>query len=158
MPDFRSYPNGYIGRPNTLGIQGDPDPEVVIRYNDFIAKTSRNWRWEEEREYLELALRVFGDPAWFLERQLSNPDLCRFRRKYVEDTIEFIQTGVRPVSAYTMSSLFDYSSKSVASRKECFLPKGNACFAKWIAQPNGFNDLVLSMAVFFGLSGPVSGV
>lgn len=158
MPEFRSYPNGYIGRSNTLGIQGDPDPEVVIRYNDFVARTTRHWRWAEEREYLELALRLFGDPAWFLERQLSNPELCKYRRQYVLDTIEFIETGIRPVSTYVISSLFDYTTKCVTQSKAVTLPKGNACLAKWVAQPNGLDDLVLSMAVFFGPKGPVLGM
>ena len=158
MPDFRSYPNGFVGQANSLGIQGNPDPELVVLYNDFVNRTSRKWRWEDERKYCELALRLFGCPQWFLTKQLANHDLCQYRRQYVLDTIEFINTGIRPTGAYVLSSLFDYDQHTTAAAIQANIPKGPEAIAKWLSHPHGLNDLIISMAVFFGSRGPVVGV
>lgn len=158
MPNFRNYPNGFVGQENPLGVSGDPDPEVLVAYNDFVNRTSRRWAWEDERRYCELALRVFGCPHWFLTKQLSNPELCKFRRQYVLDTIEFIRTGQRPTSHYVMSSLFDLDAHSVPSKAVVDIPKGTDGFALWLSHPGGLDDLIIAMSVFFGPRGPVVGV
>ena len=158
MPDFRSYPNGFVGQTNSLGIQGDPDPELVVLYNDFTNRTARKWRWEDERKYCELAVRLFGCPQWFLTKQLSNPELCKYRRQYVLDTIEFINTGSRPTGGYVMSSLFNYNERSATSSTSADIPKGAEAIAKWLSHPHGMSDLIVSMAIFFGPRGRVVGV
>lgn len=158
MPDFRVYPNGYVGVANSLGVQGDTDPEVLVAYDDYLTRSGRQWRWAEEKKYIELAMRLFGCPRWFLERQLANTELCKYRRQYILDTVEFIRTGHRPAGAYTLSSLFNYSTKSLPVKKEIDLPRGGECVALWLSHPYGLDDLIQSMAVFFGPQGPVLGV
>lgn len=157
MSDPRNYPNGFFGRSSGLGLPGDPDPEIVVLYQDFLARRS-GWTWEMQRPYFEAALRLFGCPAWFLERLMRIPGLCQYRRQFLIDTVEFIQTGRRPTSVYTVSSLFDYRKPSLPVRFDVGgVPKGVDAIARWVSHEGGFADMVESMAVFFGPKGPVAG-
>jgi len=158
MPGARNYPNGYIGTENDLGVQGEADPEVQAIRDQFVNHLGR-WTWEQERVILECALRVFGDPAWFFQRQAKQPGLCKYRRQFLEDTIEFILTGHRDISIYTTTSMFDYQrdSKPVALKSE-LLPKGVECLRLWLSHRDGFDDLVQSLVVFFGPKAPLPGV
>lgn len=158
MADLRTYPNGYVGRGTGLGIQGDADLEMTVLYQDYMARRSA-WNWEHQRPYFEAALRLFGCPVWFLERQLRQPGLCKYRRQYVLDTLEFIRTGYRPTAVYSLTSVFDYKSDSLPLKADpSGLPLGVECIARWVSQEGGFADLVESMAVFFGPKSPVAGV
>lgn len=157
MSDPRNYPNGFFGRSSGLGLPGDPDPEMVVLYQDFLARRS-GWTWEMQRPYFEAALRLFGCPAWFLERQMRIPGLCRYRRQFLIDTAEFIVTGRRPTSVYTVTSLFDYRNPSMPMMFDAgAIPKGVDSIARWVSHEGGFADMVESMAVFFGPKGPVAG-
>lgn len=157
MAQQRSYPNGYVGRGVSFGLQGEADPEIVVLYNDYTNRRD-GWTWDVQRPYLLAAARLFGCPTWFLERQLKEPGLCKYRRAFILDTIQFIETGRRTVSVYTISSLFDYKADSLPQVVPVNLPKGMDCIAKWVSHEGGFADLVESMAIFFGPKGPIAGV
>lgn len=158
MPGVRSYPNGYVGVENELGVQGEADPEIQALRDRFINHLGR-WTWDQEREVLECALRVLGDPAWFFQRQLKQPGLCKYRRIFLEQTIQFILTGHRDVSIYTNTTMFDYQNDSKPLHLQTdLLPKGVECLSLWLRHHGGFDDLVQSLVVFFGPKAPLPGV
>ncbi len=163
------YPNRFrsIG-PNGLG-DGEADPEVVALFKSFLDHRGE-WSWEDRKPYVDAAVRLFGSLHDFLLLQMSNPDICKSRRQFVLETAHFIVHGSRRVSIYTNTSLFNYEQGSTVADSmattliheadsliELGIPKGLAGISLWLSKPHGFNDMVCSMAAFFGPRGPVAG-
>lgn len=163
------YPNRFRAYGLTTLQEGEPEPEVAALFKVFLDHKGE-WTWEQRRPFVDLAVRLFGSLQDFLLLQLKNPELCYQRRLFVLETARFLATGMRHVSIYSNTSLFNYEQGTAVAdtmvqemNREAEklitlgLPKGVAGVAKWLAKPQGFNDMVCSMAAFFGPRGPVAG-
>lgn len=163
------YPNRYRGYGFNGLQEGEADPDVIALYKAFLDHRGE-WSWEQRRPYVDAAVRLFGSLQDFLLLQLKNPELCKQRRLFVLETARFLTTGLRHVSIYSNTSLFNYEQVTAVAdtmvqeiNREAEklivlgLSKGVVSIGHWLAKPHGFNDMVCTMATFFGPRGPVVG-
>lgn len=163
------YPSRFRGF-GLNGLQeGEADPEIIALHKAFLDHRGE-WSWEQRRPFVDSAVRLFGSLQDFLLLQLKNPELCLQRRLFVLETARFVVTGMRHVTIYSNTSLFNYEQGTAVAdtmvqeiNREAEklittgIPKGLAGIGHWLAKPHGFNDMVCTMATFFGPRGPVAG-
>ncbi len=155
----RLYTSRHEGGEGVVVSEGDQSIELL--YKQFIDRSTNTNTWPFTRTVLLNALRVFGDFRDWLDDQKSNPNIVGYNRQFLADTLCFIETGKRELSVH---SWFDLVSEGGASHHAHAVPQrlldskqllassesSLELLQKWIAQPNGLEDLLNTMHLLFG--------
>lgn len=164
---FRITPNGFRSfQTGDARNAGTIDPHFEMLWAKF-RNHEGYWNWADRRPYIDYAMKMFPNPEEFLKVQLANRNLCAYRRLFIEETARFIAYGQRQFSIFTTSSLFKNEDSSgpfdtmakAGSDVDAAIWASCArqdAIARWLAQPNGFDDMVCTMAVLFGPRGVVT--
>jgi len=154
---LRSLTNG---RP--LG-RSDGDLEVATLYSDYYAKAEGYDTWDFKQRVFRSAIRLFGNNfnLWALQ-QLDSPYINDKCVRCIADTVKFIATGDRDMVVIHWGDLLDADPVEVttpSSKLRVELRKqlsslvsadGPGFLYRWLKHENGFDDLLLSLSIFFG--------
>jgi hypothetical protein len=143
---------------------------VESLYSKYIRNSYKAESFDFRKLVLITALGAFGTDAfdfWYL-KQFESPSVGDMHRRFLEDCLRFILTGRREMTLETWDSLIDYSDAGelrapvseytaeffgitsngyVRQRRNTMLVD---VLQDWCAQPNGLEDLLLSLHVLFG--------
>lgn len=158
------YPRGFIIPMVDGGLIRNPgNPDVERLYDLLIGNLANVNGWSYRRLVFPTAMAVFGDFATFLSTQKLNPFLYGYNYEFLIDTLRFIETGRRRISVQNWFDLLlenhepnnDWRTRSNAEL-ESFTRKYRsdtaAVVSRWVSHDGGFNDLVVSMHILFGVA------
>lgn len=193
---FKLYPRGFLGarlegriekqshvrdsvlaglrldRIAQFGNQNNIDhsnADVEALYAQYIKRTAATLAFEFREKLLIVALNAFGTSQfdfWF-EMQLKSPVAGDYHRRFLDDTLRFINTGRRDMALETWQALVtsqdhgDHNSQMSDFAREFFgrpiggwhSPRNTNLIdvvQQWCSQPNGFEDLLGTLHLLFG--------
>lgn len=160
---FQLTPQGFRVPLYDQQRRGDgPDEFVVKAYRTLMCDASGiTHTWDYKRKIINRGLDLLGDFREFLKAQDGKDSLTVHQRAFLEDTIQFINTGRRPMTINTRVLLLvtEASEKNpktfVASRSTKKLadmlqvPNDDYMF-HWLQHRDGFGDMVCTLNVIFG--------
>ncbi len=157
-PLRKTYPSGFthfVSSPQGV-LDLAPDPEVVALYNEMYSSVVGTTNWPFVRRVIACARRVFDNNfrVW-LKEQDANTKLSDNARGFLNDTVTFINTGVRPVSIGARMRILvreqgftHVDPGSIAIQPVTDLMANP--LTQWMRQEDGIVDLVLTLNVLFG--------
>lgn len=163
MPAFESFPRCYTRR--LLPVEGttnrvnDGDPEFMALFLAYANRTLDTTTWTFRKRLLgEVAPRLFGESfGQWVEDQSRNANVAGYNLDFLKDTLEYIQTGQRrmnPLSWLELVTELDEIATVHSGQMLGGLGKGlrstTMTLQQWCRHPSGFEDLMLSMYLFFG--------
>lgn len=165
---YSYYPNGFRVA-NRMDNQTPnravtPDVELTHLMSQYMTDGLFFEQWANRRLLVDAAVRLFGDLGGFLLDQQYNTQLDQHALRFVAETLEYIETGHRPISVHTRSSLIEApvgvrvadvdsmanSRKHVVSLQGRSVTRGVALLSQWLGRPEGFDDFLQTLWVFFG--------
>lgn len=166
---YGHYPLGYrrILRPGEKKLDTAPDDRVTEEYCRWQEDRAGFRSWATHETAIKLAIELFGDFQSWLREQQDNPNLSPHGWSFLLETIRFINTGERRVNVFTHTSMIlmdvdAFNRMPQGDRKvklaSLVLPSPDTVFCHWLRQPNGFSDMLCSLAVFFGNTQPKGAV
>lgn len=109
---------------------------------------------------MDCAVRLFGDfHAWML-LQRNNPNLLGHNVGFLADCVKYITTGKRDLAPLTWLGLVSERSAHTTMAHHQTLPELGVSkdvdtaqvIQLWCSRPHGFEDLAVSLFLFFGHS------
>lgn len=121
------------------------------------------------KKILQTALSAFGTSSfyeWCL-LQTQNPYSTDMQKRFINDTFNFIRTGKRSVTISSWLTLVNVSNEASSTQDDVQIQiedffgtrlpihaqtekQVSATICRWLANRNGFEDLVGTLHVFFG--------
>lgn len=188
---YRVYPRGFLGanlgeqvkpteRPfaaqlrshtyHPAWLNGTPNPKEVNRAIDGL------WRHlndgpsvldavEYREKVLTVALKAFGTPDFYewLNVQIKGPSTGDLHMRFLQDTLEFIETGHRSLNLHAWAAMLSMSNITHDDVDESqfnwfFIttdkrPKNMSVIdvvQRWCGQNGGFADMIQTLHVLFG--------
>lgn len=147
-----------------------PNHEVEYLYEKLLRDFQPLKTMLFRKEVLLTTFRAFGTinfHSWCL-LQLKSPNFSNLHIEFLNDTVRFIQTGERKMNVETWTSLLNQLEvkDSIGKHRELsselksfFQPEYSNTMENmllqdiitlWTSRHNGFEDLIMSMHVFFG--------
>jgi len=158
MPLTRTYPSGFtqtLQSPTSV-LDITPDAEVVELFNQATNMTVGTTSWPYVRRVIACARRLFDDDLreW-LKLQDANPKLSENARGFLNDTVTFINTGVRPVSIGARMRILvrERAFTSVdpgSTAVQTVVDLSAKPITQWLKQDGGIVDMVFTLNVLFG--------
>lgn len=158
-----------IGEPDK--IQPKPyNAEITDIYDELFKVPYRISVFDVRERILKAGLDCFGFKNfydWVLIQESSN-SVNEYHSRFIEDTVKFIETGKRTLSLQTWARLVEPNANTGGfSYSEDFLKKIKKritgtnqyqvnnfpipnLLRQWCTQPNGIEDLYMSMYILFG--------
>jgi len=166
---YGHYPLGFrrVLRPGERKLDSAPDDNVTAEYVRWQQDRAGSRSWATHENAIKLGISMFGDFKNWLREQQDNPNLSPHAWNFLLETIRFINTGERRINVFTHTSLIlmdveMFHRMPMNDRKvylsDVLLPSSDTVFTHWLRQPNGFNDMLCSLAVFFGNTQPKGSV
>ena len=157
-PFVRKYESGFtrlVQSPEGV-LDTSADPEVVDLYNRMTNSPMGSTNWPFVRTVLLCARRLFNDDLreW-LREQDSNGQLTTAAREFLNETVTYINTGVRPVSigARLRVLVREREQTQTTASMVAIAPIVDMTanpLAQWLRQPAGIVDLVFTLHILFG--------
>ncbi len=163
MSQITVYPRLYTSRRDIGGsvLVSKGDATVETLYGFLVNRSVNVGSWEFQKRVLEAALRLFGNFDEWLRDQRDNPRVVGFNADFITDTLNFIQTGERQMAVQNWLELVSEGddtvhsvspTKYLAARRSGSDQTTVRVLKDWCSQPNGLEDLLCSLNVFFGHS------
>jgi hypothetical protein len=152
---------------NTL----DPNPEIEQYYRRWLGEGQSLNTFEFHEKVLIAAIEAFGTDdfhIWFMA-QYRSPAFGDLHQRFLDDTLNFIEHGTRSLSLQNWMQVVNQTDTDAheqilsAKAAEFFgiaIPghrhreaKNRSLLPviqKWLSHPQGFEDFLLSLRVFFG--------
>ena len=194
---LKIYPRGFLGKPleaqlktkprpfearlSSLAVKVnlftpqvnsiDANPTIETLYGKWINRAPETTAFEFRKQVLIAALSAFGTDnflEWYAAQSLS-PAYGDMHRRFLEDTLLFLQEGRRTMSLENWSALLTVQdsgervSDITSEAKEFFgIEEPDARYRKpvnrsltviiqkWVTHARGFDDLVGSLHLLFG--------
>jgi hypothetical protein len=193
---LKIYPRGFLGRPlepqlkakrpfesrlNALAVKVniftpqvssvDANPHVEALYGQWINRAPETTSFEFREKVLNAALSAFGTDSFYewYAAQVHSPAFGDTHKRFLEDTLLFLQTGKRTMFVETWSALVtiqdggERTAEFTEPAKEYFgIPTPDAQYRKpqnrdltstiqqWVSHARGFDDLVGTLHLLFG--------
>lgn len=111
---------------------------------------------DHKLQFIDITKRLFGDFDAFVNyNAVENPLIHGKDLDFLIDTVEFINGGIRGLDVNTWFNYLDQLPKKPAgipdNRSISLNRTGSNYIAKWLRQPNGFQDLVATVTIMFGI-------
>lgn len=143
--------------------------EVEALYESYLRNTGECTGIAFRTRILKAAMHAFGGKRfdyWYAQ-QYQSPAVGDTHRRFLDDTLRFINSGKREMSPMTWAEIIEIKNDDQARQfsKETFVFFGNTGFAAnpfnknsdlldvlqmWVSVPNGIEDLLLTLHVLFG--------
>lgn len=157
-PLTRSYESGFsriINNPEGV-LDITPDQEVVDLFTEMTSGVIGTTNWPFVRRLVLCARRLFDDdlPGW-LKSQERNTKLSNNARAFLNETVAYINTGVRPVPVGARLRIL------VRERQFAKVDTGTIGIdvitdqaikplTQWLRRDDGIVDMVFTLNVLFG--------
>lgn len=170
MSNFITYPHGFKSL-NTRDKDEKNnfvfDRDVSTLYNAYINNEIDFNNWDYRLNVLEESFRLFGQnfEEWVLYQINSNTLVYDHSLEFLLDTLNFITGSGRKVSTFVWRELLlnepeqksyvEISNRRVRKLKDIFpkIPTQTSDVLQlWCSQEEGFEDLIISLFIFFGPS------
>lgn len=170
MPNAVRYPRGYIRTISVDGIGNSTnsvetlpsDPLLANLYKLYTSRSVNADSWEFRALVIQRCSQLFGRFYHWLWTQLSANDcIYDFNLDFLYDTVNYIRTGKRIVSLQTWFDMLlehpeEQHGVASANRATRFNLNDSKEFddfiSLWCAHPDGFNDMLCTAHVLFGVS------
>lgn len=173
MPKVNRYPRGYVSvldRANLEegGISKDDvsklpsDGTVQDLYKIYIERSVNTEGWEYRKRVIEIATRLFGDfHQWLYDQAVYNDSVYGLNFEFIKDTLQFIRTGHRQMSVFQWNELVlenpdpkqgEASTKRVDEYGISDPKEFENYLSEWLAKENGFEDMLCTVHVLYGVS------
>lgn len=125
--------------------------------------------FEFRESILLVALHAFGTPNFLMwcRMQDSSPYLTDMHKRFLNDTFRFIETGTRSISLFGWNHLIEPRALTHADANppieidkyfnivndrvvSPLSTEISSTIIKWVAQPDGYHDLLGSLHILFG--------
>lgn len=136
------------------------DEDVSVLINSYVTLGIQRESWAFRSRVLDAAARLFGDfRQWVHFQAAHNDHIYELNYDYLVDTLNFIRKGERAIAATTLKELLlerPAARHGVATpaRAEALRLNDTKEFenylGKWVAHEGGFEDLLITLHVFFG--------
>ena len=132
------------------------DPELVELLNTVQIQRLTNVSSDHKLQIIDCAKRLFNDFDLFVKYNVLSNNLVHGKvLDFLVDTVDFVNGGIRELPITTWANYLDQDKKRpavVPDRRNLTLNiTGPNYIAKWIRQPNGFEDLVSTLILMFGI-------
>lgn len=172
MERLNRYPRGYLIRVAPGSLQVDlanidiqsveQDGVLEDLYRLYAGQDVNRESWDFRKRVIDRCSQLYGDfYRWLLLQLGGNDNIYDLNLEFLEDTIKFIRTGHRNMSVYTWYELLRESPDAqpgVAGIHRIRAlgltdPKEfNNWMGKWCSHPGGFDDMLCTTRVLFGVS------
>lgn len=152
----RLYQSTVPGENGVINSRGDQTIDDIFRsYDAGVVAVNNN---ELRFRTLDAALRLFGNFRDWMLLQRNNPNLIGYNAEFIKDTMRYIAKGERAMSPIVWLSLVSEKSthashpNHLAQEDMGFPPEVDTAklLQLWCGRPDGFQDLLQSLFVFFG--------
>lgn len=138
------------------------DEKIVEAWQSEIAGAhSQSVSWAEQRKVINRALDLLGHFPEFLDAQDKNSRLTPHMRAFLEDTLDFINTGRRKVAIISRAQCIFFEKekqdvpryvpgRSTPKLRKMLNVRGEDFMYHWLNHKDGFNDMLATMNVLFG--------
>ena len=164
---FIIYPSGFaVHCPDTSGISTEENDSVVAAlYTGVIDGGLDATLPDNFMNILNAGVRLLGSGVRWASIQRHNPNISRLQAEFVQDTLNYIQTGRRRMYPHTWLSLLDEPNKAhykpivlggVPVHQQLAVPeeftKGvpSQIIARWLAHEGGAVDMICALNIMFG--------
>ena len=163
---LKQYPSGLrtipmgahlIGTAN-LQVENvrEGDPELVELLKLVQIERLEHISSDNKLALIDVARRLFGDFDAFVDYNcVTNPLIHGKDLDFLIDTVDFVNGGIRSLDISTWFNYLDQLPKKPAAipdnRRISLNRTGSNYIAKWLRQPNGFQDLVATITIMFGI-------
>lgn len=161
---YQVYPMGFRS-PLSEGVksQTDVDFEIVQLYKEFKTGKRHVDSFEFRKKVIQATRRLLGFfPEW-LDAQDKNTKISESAYELLVDTIEFINTGNRPIALEVRMGIMateqlmnTYENAAAAGRttklRDLLLIKPDEVIFTWINHRDGFFDMLCTIHSIFGLN------
>lgn len=156
---FRSI-QGNLDRSNLAGIKVDlvrgGDPELVEILKRAQINRSANLSSDDKLKIIDIAKRLFGNFDQFIQYNIVDNNLVHGKSlDFIVDTVEFINGSLRSLDINIWTNYLDFTTKKPSSKIDRRLVELNSTgtnyIGKWLRQPNGFEDLLATLTILFGV-------
>lgn len=170
MPNAVRYPRGYMRFIHSEGVTNDLksvdkvecDQQLANLYKLYVGRNVNPDSWEFRALVIERCAQLFGNFTQWLWTQLTaNDSIYDYNLDFLLDTVTYIRTGRRAMSIFTWLELLleqpeeqhGTASKARAERfKLANASEFSDVISQWCAHPDGFNDMLCTAHVLFGVS------
>lgn len=161
MTYFITYPRCFVKRAPleaTANSLSKGDAELMVLYDQYINAKIDTSTWEFRKRVLSIAMRLFDGFGQFVDDQSRDPNVNGYNLDFLKDTLNYIETGERKLGCEQWIELVneveEISTVHTGQRLNVTAYKGlrstSDTIQKWLSWPRGFEDLMLSLYVFFG--------
>lgn len=168
---YQNTPQGFrIPLYDTQRRADGPDELVMTAQRTLLADTTGvTHTWEWQRHTVNRILDLFGDFREFLRAQEDNSTITVHQRLFLEDTVDYINTGTRKMSiesrlmllameANERSPSLYQSHRGERTLAQLLRVPHDDYMYHWLTHDGGFSDMVCTANGIFGsLKGPFVG-
>lgn len=133
------------------------DPELMVLWDLFINGKLDTTTWSFRKRALTMACRLFGNFGEWVRLQGRNPQVSGYNLQFLEDTLNYIETGKRKLDPQAWLELVneveEVTTVRHGQRQDVglrSLSSTTGAVQKWCSWPVGFSDMMVSLYVFFG--------
>lgn len=163
---LKQYPSGLRTLPVGVRLSGtfnlqvenirEGDRELVELLKRVQITRLSNVSSDDKLQLIDIARRLIGDFDVFVDYNMVNNPLIHGKDlDFLIDTVEFVNGGIRSLDINTWFNYLDQHPKKPAGipddRSISLNRTGSNYIAKWLRQPNGFQDLVATITIMFGI-------
>lgn len=163
---LKQYPSGLRTLPTGVKLSGsfnlnvenmrEGDAELVELLKVVQVSRLEHISSAHKLQLIDIAKRLFGDFDAFVNYNcVENPLVHGKDLDFLIDTVEFVNGGIRSLDITTWFNYLDQLPKKPAAipdnRRISLNRTGSNYIAKWLRQPNGFQDLVATITIMFGI-------
>lgn len=160
MPRFVTYPRCYVRRaPEGIGSgQVEGDSELMVLWDIYMTCKLDTTTWGFRKRVVNTAMRLFENFGSWVGDQNSSPNVVGYNADFLADTLNFIETGKRKLHPLQWLDIVNETAEIATVDDNHTVAGGNYkgltfthdVLQKWMSWPLGFEDLMLSLYIFFG--------
>lgn len=157
MPYTRIYSIGYTRATTDAGsiMELNKDNEAIALFDQLAQGDIGLSNWPYTRSVISCATRLFGgDVQEWLNSQASNDRLTANARGLLNDTVCYINTGVRKVSLQSWARILmreqGLDLTTGPGKIEAITDLRTSAVTQWLRHDRGLIDLVTTMNILFG--------
>lgn len=159
-PTVYVYPRLYNSvHPGQGGVvKSSGDAAVDLLYGMLIDKACSTGTWNFRKSVIDLALTLFGNFNAWVSSHRENPEIAGMNRRFIEDTLRYIETGERELRIENWIELVSEGQpvihlagihENVAPRL-WQSPSTAKCLQQWCSHQDGVEDLLGTLHLLFG--------
>jgi hypothetical protein len=160
MPNFATYPRCYVRRlpQDCSNSFSQGDAELMVLWDLFMNCKVDTSTWQYRKRILAAAMRLFDGFSQWVDDNSRDPNVAGYTLDFLKDTLTYLETGKRRLHPLQwlelMPEVEEISTVHGGQRLNVTPAHGlrstSEALQLWCSYQGGFEDLVLSLYLFFG--------